>query len=161
MAREPSEILASNPIESSRVIHSFQPYQALSDDLVLLRAQRILASPASVWLSFDSGVLKAAGTAPYAWISDTRRLARVLPGVLQFDDAELATEMDLSRLAAPDTVSLKVHDGLLTASGSAPPFVRILSVVLFRQRGLGHRSLHLCGFAVRNPTVRPRYSNRE
>ncbi len=120
LAREATEILAGHEIEFSQVKHNFQPYQALSKELVLARAQRILAPPATVMLSFNNGVLTARGLASPQWITDTRLLARVLPGVLKFDASEVNSAIDLSPLAAPETVSLSLRNGSLTASGSAP-----------------------------------------
>ncbi|MBL3618618.1 MAG: OmpA family protein [gamma proteobacterium endosymbiont of Lamellibrachia anaximandri] len=120
LAKNPVEILSTHPIEHDKIVHRFRPYQALSDELVLQRARRILVPPATVTLSFSRGLLKISGTAPHSWIVDTRRLARVLPGIMELDDSELSTVVDLSSLAAPDTVSLSLRDGLLTARGSAP-----------------------------------------
>lgn len=80
----------------------------------------VLGAPASVTLTLDDGVLSATGSAPYRWILAARERAMSLPGVSRYDDGQLRIEPDLNALAAPDTVILKLDEGRLTASGSAP-----------------------------------------
>ncbi|MFH0825049.1 MAG: OmpA family protein [Pseudomonadota bacterium] len=93
---------------------------------VLARIRRILAAPDTVALSLKNGTLKARGTAPYEWAGEAGRLASILPDVTKYDDAELALQYDhllakIKRISAPpDTVSLKMTDGVLRISGTAP-----------------------------------------
>jgi outer membrane protein OmpA-like peptidoglycan-associated protein len=120
MAKKPMAILATAGLDPHAVVHHFQPYQALSPGFVLERARRALRPPATLRMSFGDGVLKVVGAAPYDWVHDARKLAPALPGVVQFDDAGLAVDIDLTSLDAPQSVSLEMRNGELRASGSAP-----------------------------------------
>jgi outer membrane protein OmpA-like peptidoglycan-associated protein len=78
-----------------------------------------------VSLSLDKGTLTAKGKAPYQWIIDARRLSRAFPGITKYRDKDVTVNYEavLERikkdLATPETVSLKIVDGVLWASGSA------------------------------------------
>jgi len=97
--------------------------------LVEERARLALAPPASATLRLDDyGVLHATGMAPYAWILEAQRLARVIPGITRLHTESL-TPLDhpehlLARaraiLAPPSTVTLRFDNGILYASGTAP-----------------------------------------
>ena len=71
------------------VILNLQPYQSMDPVFVLARAKKSLSPPKSVRLDFQRGVLSATGKAPHAWIADTRRLVRVIPGIDRFDETQL------------------------------------------------------------------------
>jgi OOP family OmpA-OmpF porin len=93
---------------------------------VLQGIRKRLAAPESVLLSLDHGVLTAKGTAPHQWVVDARKLARLLPEVKDYRDNELSIDYSRvldrirRRLAPPKTVSLRIVDGVLIASGRAP-----------------------------------------
>ena len=84
--------------------------------------------PDTVALSYHSGILTATGSAPADWVDQSRVLARAIAGVEQYrtqslvipnhDPGVLAAAHEL--LDPPDTVTLYFHEGLLTATGSAP-----------------------------------------
>lgn len=99
---------------------------SLNYDLVLQRLRTMLDPPDTVKLTIKDGIVSADGSAPYQWIEDTRKLIRLVPGVKGYRDKDLRVNYDrvLERirkvLAPPDTVSLKIVDGVLEASGSAP-----------------------------------------
>ena len=89
------------------------------------RAKQALAPPSTVTLTLEKGVLKATGSAPFAWARDARRLSRVLPGVDAYQDSDLNLTYDavLSRireaLNPPESVSLRLEHGVLAVTGSA------------------------------------------
>jgi len=76
----------------------------------------------------DRGVLHATGTAPYQWILEAQKLARVIPGVTQLQTDQLVAhdrpEQILARartaLTPPDTVTLRLENDVLYGSGEAP-----------------------------------------
>jgi OOP family OmpA-OmpF porin len=97
---------------------------AYDAELEMIRKQ--LAPPETVSLSLKDAVLTARGSAPYRWIIDTRALARLLPGIQEYQDRELSIDYDSvlrrikEELSPPNTVSLRIVDGVLWAAGSAP-----------------------------------------
>ncbi len=95
-------------------------YETLLDTI-----RKQLGTPASVTLDLTDGVLTARGVAPHAWIINTRTLARFLPGIAEYRDSALGIDFDSAlrrirkELSTPGTVSLKIEDGILVASGQA------------------------------------------
>ncbi len=51
------------------------------DPIVLMRARRLLAPPATVDLDVEEGILRLAGTAPESWVAEARQRAGWVPGV--------------------------------------------------------------------------------
>lgn len=93
LAADPEVILRNEtPIDPTSVAFRWEPYQALDPQFVLARAGKILDPPSTVELKFDQGKLLASGLAPHDWITETRRIARALPGVLAFDEQNLIDE---------------------------------------------------------------------
>lgn len=93
LAADPETILRNEtPINPAGVVSRWEPYQALDAELVLARAKKILDPPAGVELKFNQGKLFADGTASHDWISETQKVARLLPGVTAFDDQNLTDE---------------------------------------------------------------------
>ena len=89
LAVDPSSLLATAGIDPSAVTQRWQMYQALEPTLILKRAGRLLRAPESVSLSFDGGVLTAAGSAPAEWIVESQRIAPLIPGVVRYDASPL------------------------------------------------------------------------
>lgn len=89
LARDPGAILQQTPLSPDDVVGRWDPYQALIPSFVLARAGRALAPPPETTLTFDDGVLRAAGSATASWISEARRTAPLIAGVSAFDDAGL------------------------------------------------------------------------
>jgi OOP family OmpA-OmpF porin len=85
LAADPRVVLAGSGIPAERVEGRWELYQALDHDLVLARARVALTPPASVGLSMREDVLVATGSAPGRWISDSARLAPMIPGLRGFD----------------------------------------------------------------------------
>ncbi len=98
LARDPLALLPEAKVDPAQVVSRWQPYQALSPEFVLARAQSLLAPPPTVKLTFANGVLAATGFAPHQWIEETHRTARFIPGLAQFRDDQL---LDLERIERP------------------------------------------------------------
>ncbi len=93
LAADPDEILRRESlINPNSVISRWEPYQALEPRFILARARTLLEPPPGVDLKFENGILSASGAASHDWISEARKYARVLPGVLRFNDDQLADE---------------------------------------------------------------------
>jgi outer membrane protein OmpA-like peptidoglycan-associated protein len=111
------------------VSRQWQTYYALHPTFVAERARRALDPPDTVALGLDDhGVLHATGTASYQWILEAQKLARVIPGITQLQTEQLVAvdrpEQILAQaqatLAPPSTVTLRLDNEVLYASGEAP-----------------------------------------
>ena len=111
------------------VSRQWQTYYALHPTFVAERARRALDPPDTVAFDLDNhGVLHATGTASYQWILEAQKLARVIPGITQLQTEQLVAvdrpEQILARaqatLAPPSTVTLRLDNEVLYASGEAP-----------------------------------------
>jgi flagellar motor protein MotB len=111
------------------VSRQWQIYYTLHPTFVEKRARMALDPPATVALRLDDhGVLHATGTAPYQWILEAQKLARVIPGITQLQTEQLVAvdhpEQILARaraaLTPPGTFTLRLDNEVLYASGEAP-----------------------------------------
>jgi OmpA family protein len=89
MASDATKWMSQSKVNPESVILNLQPYQSMDPVFVLARVKNILAPPDGIALSIENGVLKASGIAPHAWIAETRRLVRVIPGIDRFDETGL------------------------------------------------------------------------
>lgn len=92
LAPDPAALLLEAAFDPGGVISQWAPYQSMEKPFVEARARQLLDPPAGVTLQFEDGVLRAQGAAPDQWIADARKLSRILPGVAQFDEKQLARE---------------------------------------------------------------------
>ncbi|MGH7515270.1 MAG: OmpA family protein [Gemmatimonadales bacterium] len=99
LARDPAAILAGVAVDSSSVEQRWEPYLSLQPDMVLARARRSLAPPASVALSLASDTLRLAGSAALPWVIAAGR-ASLPPGVTALDLSGVTPEIpaDLAQL---------------------------------------------------------------
>lgn len=97
-ATDPVQLLDQTKLSPDDVVGRWEPYYALVPAFVLARATAVLQPPETVQLTLEENVLVATGSAPHEWISETRRLARALPGVAGFRDDRLSNA-DWPRLA--------------------------------------------------------------
>lgn len=86
LAAEPQKFVVDAGLNPDKVVAAWEPYHALSSEFVLRRAQHALQPPDGVHLSYKDGVLDAAGIASKEWITESRILARALPGVTTYHD---------------------------------------------------------------------------
>jgi OOP family OmpA-OmpF porin len=98
MAREPAALIYGTGLSPESVLSKWQPFQALTPDLILARSKQTLDTPKSVKLSFNEGVLRAEGFASHRWATEARRTARLLPGVSRYNDEGL---FDIQRVENP------------------------------------------------------------
>jgi len=128
LAAEPKEMLKQENLDPEEVVFQWEPYRAHHPEFILPRARKLLQPPETVTLELKEGVLQAEGYAPPQWAVEARKLAMAIPGVFQFNEEKLkdqALNPDhiLARakesLDPPSTVSLKLEDNVLYASGSA------------------------------------------
>ena len=98
LSRDPSTMVEGTGLSPESVTGNWQPFQALSPQFVLARAQKNLQPPAGVKLSAKGEELEAQGFASHDWIMEARRTARFLPGINRFRDDKL---FDLERIEDP------------------------------------------------------------
>ncbi len=98
LARDPKAVMQGTGVEVESVVGRWQPFQALTPDFVLARAKSSLDSPATIKLTMHEGLLEAEGFASHQWVLETRRTARLLPGVSRFQEDKL---LDLDRIENP------------------------------------------------------------
>ena len=95
LAADPSTLLAANQVEADDVVVRVEPYQALDPEIVLLRAQRLLETPASVELTLADRTLRASGSAGPAWRATLLERGPWIGGVDAVDAVELQDEIEL------------------------------------------------------------------
>ena len=98
LARDPATMIQGTGLDADSVSERWQPFQALTPDFILARAQKSLDPPTTVKLALNDTVLEADGFASHQWVVETRRIARLLPGVTQYREDKL---FDLERIENP------------------------------------------------------------
>ncbi len=117
---DPKFLLGNSPLEETDVQHQFEPYLSLQKGLVIKRLNRILSPPESVSFRFDKDLLIVMGTASPKWMELFRNRILTIPGVSEVDTKGLTNdEFDMSIFNPPETVELKLVEGILTISGKA------------------------------------------
>jgi OOP family OmpA-OmpF porin len=89
MATDPQVLLSEANLDPADVESHWEPYHSLTPQFVLSRARTLLNPPASVTFKLENNVLFASGSANHSWITDARRLVRVIPGLVRFDESNL------------------------------------------------------------------------
>jgi OOP family OmpA-OmpF porin len=84
LAADPALFLDSVGLHPDRVRSRWDPYIALSPDLILRRAHASLDPPPTIDLALRDGVLVATGSAPREWLEMARLEAPTVPGVNGF-----------------------------------------------------------------------------
>ncbi len=128
LAAEPKEMLKEENLDPEGVVFQWEAYSALHPEFIMTRARRLLQPPETVNLDFKDGVLYAVGYASPQWAVEARKLAKAMPGVFQFNEDKLKDQehnpdriltQAKKLLDPPSTVSLRLEDNVLYASGSA------------------------------------------
>ncbi|QNN25194.1 OmpA family protein [Planctomycetales bacterium ZRK34] len=98
-------------IESARLLVRVLPEVKTYDDHALqntdldrdrlVKANVLLRPPSTVLLSLDGDTLTASGSAPAAWVKQSRNLATLVDGVTRFDDSAILADAQ-RRLAAAE-----------------------------------------------------------
>jgi outer membrane protein OmpA-like peptidoglycan-associated protein len=98
LARDPQELMREARVDAAKVVSRWQPYQALTPEFVLARAKSLLEPPPTVSLKLEDGALAAEGFATHQWVTETRRAARLIPGLGRLNEERL---LDLDRIEKP------------------------------------------------------------
>jgi OOP family OmpA-OmpF porin len=85
LAPEPAVLLASAGADTSKVSASWEPYLSLRPELVLARARRSLAPPATASVDLVGDTLRLRGSAPLEWLAATSHTAPLPAGVAALD----------------------------------------------------------------------------
>ena len=102
LSKDPLKLLQASGLDQSRVIHHWQPYQALDEISILRRAQHWLRPPPTVRLNLHRGALSAHGSASHTWVSTARHKALAIFGVQAYDDNSLQ-DIQMTELLAKAT----------------------------------------------------------
>ncbi|MBI4000462.1 MAG: hypothetical protein HY348_01595 [Nitrospira defluvii] len=92
LAADPAVILQDSGLAPSRVESRWSPYYALDTAFLLKRAKTVLAPPEAVRLTLEGARLTATGTAAADWIRQSRPLARLIPGIDEYDDRRIVDQ---------------------------------------------------------------------
>jgi len=84
LARDPASFIQASQLAPNRIESRWEAYQALQPTFVLSRATDLLRPPAGVNLTYQDGVLTAAGDVAERWIVESERLAPAVAGVRRF-----------------------------------------------------------------------------
>lgn len=84
LAPDPSALLSRAGVDTGDIEQRWEPYLSLRPDLVLARARRSFAPPATVALALTGDTLHLRGSAPLPWVIAARRLT-LPPGVAVLD----------------------------------------------------------------------------
>jgi outer membrane protein OmpA-like peptidoglycan-associated protein len=99
LATDPSVLLKEAELDPQKIIFRWEPYYALNDRFILMRARQRLKPPETVLLKLEDGVLTAEGSAPHQWIRELRRHLPAIPGIVEFKEDSLI-DRDFEELAA-------------------------------------------------------------
>lgn len=98
LAVDPQLILRESGIDPRSVVDHWEPFTALSPEMVLARAKKMLAPPATVNLKVAENTLEVDGFASHQWVLQARQAVRWLPGLGQLREDNL---LDLERIEDP------------------------------------------------------------
>jgi OOP family OmpA-OmpF porin len=97
-AADPALLLDSAGLQADRVWSRWDPYIALSPDLILRRAHARLDPPPTIDLALRDGILVATGSAPPEWLEMARLEAPTVPGVNGFQVEDEALQDLVARI---------------------------------------------------------------
>jgi outer membrane protein OmpA-like peptidoglycan-associated protein len=98
LAIDPQVILRESGIDPRSVVDHWEPFTALSPEMVLARAKKMLAPPATVNLKVEDNTLEVDGFASHPWVLQAREAVRWLPGLGRLREDNL---LDLERIEDP------------------------------------------------------------
>ena len=98
LAVDPQAIMGEAGIDPSSVVSKWEPFTALSPEMVLARAKKLLAPPATVKLQVHDNELEVEGFASHSWVIQAREAVRWLPGLGRLREDKL---LDLERIEDP------------------------------------------------------------
>ena len=98
LAVDPQVILRESGIDPGSVVDHWEPFTALSPEMVLARAKKMLAPPATVNMKVKDNTLEVDGFASHPWVLQAREAVRWLPGLGRLREDNL---LDLERIEDP------------------------------------------------------------
>lgn len=98
LASDPEVILGESGLDPRAVVSKWEPFTALSPEIVLARAKKLLEPPATVNLKVEDNTLEVEGFASHQWVLLARQAVRWLPGLGQLREDKL---LDLERIEDP------------------------------------------------------------
>ncbi len=122
LARDPAGFLPETGVAPDTVASRWEPFQAMSPEFVLARANKLVEPPDTVSLKLNDGVLEAEGFAKREWVEETRRAARFIPGVSRLNDENL---LDVDRILKPSL--LFVVDETTLVPGQEEKFRQLIT----------------------------------
>ena len=98
LAVDPQTIMGESGIDPGAVVSKWEPFTALSPEMVLARAKKMLAPPATVNMKVEDNTLVVDGFASHQWVLQAREAVRWLPGLGHLREDNL---LDLERIEDP------------------------------------------------------------
>jgi len=120
MAADPQALLGEASLDPAKVESHWEPYHSLTPRFVLQRAQALLNPPPTVTFRVENNTLYATGSANHQWITETRRLVRVIPGLDRFDESSLVDTNLQAALNVKSRIEHRVVRFVLDTTGLAP-----------------------------------------
>lgn len=120
LAADPLSLLTEAKLNPEKIESHWEPYHSLTPQFVVTRAVALLNPPATVSFRVERNTLYAMGSAPHQWIVETRRLARVIPGVEQFNEAGLVDTNFSQLLSTKERAEKRVILFVLDTTELAP-----------------------------------------
>jgi OOP family OmpA-OmpF porin len=116
LAADPAAVLVAAGGDTTRLTGVWRPYVSTEPRIVLARARRVLATPASVHLRLVGDTLVAAGAAPADWLARARARADAIAGVSMWSDADVTPEFPQALHTSAESLT---GTRVLFAAGSA------------------------------------------
>ena len=120
LAADPQVIMRDSGIDPRGVVDHWEPFTALSPEMILARTKKQLAPPATVNLKISENTLVVDGFASHQWVVQAREAVRWLPGLGQLREDNL---LDLERIEDP-LLMFKLDSAELVP-GQADKFARL------------------------------------
>jgi OOP family OmpA-OmpF porin len=126
-APDPVAIARGAGYDPAQIDFSWKSYLALDDASVQRRFAHRFQLPAGTTASFHRGVLTLTGAPPYEWLDRVRHQATLLPGInavidqgakISYDP-NLAQERFEARFGLPESMNLKILNGVVILNGEA------------------------------------------
>ncbi|HEY0546420.1 MAG TPA: OmpA family protein [Pyrinomonadaceae bacterium] len=119
MAADPQALLREAKLDAKDVESHWEPYHSLTPQFVLHRAEALLTPPATVTFRVENNTLYASGAANHQWITETRKLVRVIPGLDKFDESGLVDTNLQAALTVKSRIENRVVRFVLDTTGLA------------------------------------------
>ncbi len=117
LAEDPNTFLASYGMSSDDIGFRWEAFHSSHPALATQRIVEILAPPDTVTIEYAGGILKASGSALHEWLLATRKMARALPWLVDF---QLNQVVNIDTVLQPTaSVNLALQGRLLVVSGQA------------------------------------------